>query len=158
MRFNIVSTNESNALPLFNVINRTNFEPEIFAIYKTDDIVNALKMQRRNQLEERMKIGAAYQNLDLVFASELGTPVMRRNLINRHFKPLLKKAELKDIRLYDLRHTTASLLLAANEHPKVVQERLGHSSVMITLDTYSHVSPTMQKAANEKLEKMHYGK
>ena len=121
------------------------------------EIVKALKTQRRNQLEERMKIGTAYQNLDLVFASELGTPLMRRNLINRHFKPLLKKAELKDIRLYDLRHTTASLLLAANEHPKVVQERLGHSSVMITLDTYSHVSPTMQKAATEKLEKLLYG-
>jgi integrase len=121
-------------------------------------IVKALKTHRRSQLEERMKIGADYQNLDLVFASELGTPLMRRNLINRHFKPLLKKAELKNIRLYDLRHTTASLLLAANEHPKVVQERLGHSSVMITLDTYSHVSPTMQKAATEKLEKMLYGK
>ena len=121
------------------------------------EIVKALKTNRRNQLEERMKVGTAYQNLDLVFASEIGTPLMRRNLINRHFKPLLKKAELKDIRLYDLRHTTASLLLAANEHPKVVQERLGHSSVMITLDTYSHVSPTMQKAATEKLEKMLYG-
>ena len=121
-------------------------------------IVKALKIHRREQLEERMKLGAAYQNLDLVFASELGTPLMPRNLINRHFKPLLKKAELKDIRLYNLRHTTASLLLAANEHPKVVQERLGHSNVTITLDTYSHVSPTVQKAATEKLEKMLYGK
>lgn len=121
-------------------------------------IVDALKTHRRNQSEEKMKPGAAYQNLDLVFASELGTPLMRRNLINRYFKLLLKKPELEDIRLYDLRHTTASLLLAANEHRKVVQERLGHLSVVILLDTYSHVSPTVQKAATEKLERMLYGK
>lgn len=82
---------------------------------------------------------------------------MRRNLINRHFKPLLKKAGLKYIRLYELKLTTPSLLLTTNEHQKVVQERLGHSSVMITLDTYSHVSPKMQKSATEKLEKMLYG-
>jgi integrase len=63
---------------------------------------------------------------------------------------------LPQIRLYDLRHTHATLLLIAEENPKIVAERLGHSSVVLTLDTYSHVLPTMQKSAIEKLDKMFY--
>jgi integrase len=70
----------------------------------------------------------------------------------RHFKAVLKATGLPDIRLYDLRHTCASLLLAAGENPKVVSERLGHASVTLTLDTYSHVLPGMQQAASDRLE------
>jgi integrase len=121
-------------------------------------VLNALKIHRRNQLEERMKLGTDYQNLDLVIASEIGTPIQPKNLIDRHFKPLLKKAKLPDMRLYDLRHTTASLLLSAGENPKVVSERLGHASIVLTLDTYSHVLPTMQESATNKLEKMMFGR
>jgi len=120
-------------------------------------VINALKTHRRKQLEERLKLGADYQNLDLVFTSEIGTPIQPKNLIDRHFKPLLKKAEVPDIRLYDLRHTTATLLLSAGENPKVVSERLGHASIVLTLDTYSHVLPTMQQTATDKLEKMMFG-
>lgn len=70
-----------------------------------------------------------------------------------------KKAGLPaSIRLYDLRHTCATLLLAANEHPKVVSERLGHSNITLTLDTYSHVLPSMQQGASEKLERMLFEK
>nr|WP_085113537.1 tyrosine-type recombinase/integrase [Thermoanaerobacterium sp. PSU-2] len=69
-------------------------------------------------------------------------------------KELLKKENLSDIRLYDLRHTCATLLLAIGENPKVVSERLGHASITLTLDTYSHVLPDMQKQATDKLEKM----
>jgi integrase len=123
----------------------------------SNSVLIALKSHRRNQLEERMKIASDYQNNDLVFASELGTPLQRKNLTDRHFKPLLKKAELPNIRLYDLRHTTATLLLSAGENPKVVSERLGHASIVLTLDTYSHVLPTMQESATDKLEKMMFG-
>lgn len=78
---------------------------------------------------------------------------MLRNLIRRHFRPALLRAEiLTPLRLYDLRHSCATLLLAANEHPKVVSERLGHASITLTLDTYSHVLPSMQQAASDKLE------
>ncbi|MGH9943948.1 MAG: tyrosine-type recombinase/integrase, partial [Pyrinomonadaceae bacterium] len=71
----------------------------------------------------------------------------------------LKRAKLPDsIRLYDLRHSCATLLLAANEHPKVVGERLGHASITLTLDTYSHVLPSMQQAASEKLESILFRK
>ncbi|WP_274893662.1 tyrosine-type recombinase/integrase [Thermoanaerobacterium sp. R66] len=69
-------------------------------------------------------------------------------------KKLLRKEDLSDIRLYDLRHTCATLLLAIGENPKVVSERLGHASITLTLDTYSHVLPDMQKQATDKLEKM----
>jgi integrase len=64
------------------------------------------------------------------------------------------KAELPDIRLYDLRHSFATLLLAAGENPKVVSERLGYASIVLTLDTYSHCLPTMQRSATERLEKI----
>lgn len=122
----------------------------------SDPLLATLKKHRRMQLEERLKCGASYQNLDIVFATEVGTPLNRKNFTERHFKKNLTKADLPNLRLYDLRHTTASLLLSAGENPKVVSERLGHSSVVITLDTYSHVLPTMQKDATEKLEKMLY--
>jgi integrase len=79
-------------------------------------------------------------------------------LTYRYFRPILEKAELPRIRLYDLRHTCATLLLIAEENPKVVSERLGHSTVVLTLDTYSHVLPTMQEKATARLEKMLYVK
>jgi len=86
-----------------------------------------------------------------VFATQEGTPVNIRNLTLRHFKPILKRASLpSNVRLYDLGHTCATLLQAANEHPKVVSERLGHASITLTLDTYSHVLPLMQQAASDK--------
>lgn len=125
----------------------------------SDSVINALKIYRRNQLEARLKMGAKYQNQDLVFSSEIGTPLLHQNFTRRHFKPIRDKAELPKIRLYDLRHTTATLLLSAGENPKVVQERLGHASIVLTLDTYSHVLPTMQKDATNKIEKiMMFGK
>lgn len=116
-------------------------------------VVQALRAHRIRQAEFRLKQGQVYDDKDLVFASETGNPLNERNLVNRHFKPLLKAAGLPDtLRLYDLRHTCATLLLAAGENPKVVSERLGHASVALTLDTYSHVLPDMQQAAADKLE------
>lgn len=120
--------------------------------------VRALAEHRRKQAEERLKMGPDYQQHDLVFATTEGGPLAPRNLKRRHFRPILKRAKLPlDFRLYDLRHSCATLLLAAGEHPKVVSERLGHATVTLTLDVYSHVLPTMQEAASEKLEKMLYG-
>ena len=77
----------------------------------------------------------------------------RTHLRPRHFRKVLERAGLPPtLRLYDLRHSCATLLLAAGEHPKVVSERLGHASTAMTLDVYSHVVPSMQRAASEKLE------
>ncbi len=95
-----------------------------------------------------------YTNHGFVFAGKTGEPLDERNIVNRHFKPVLKEAGLPIIRLYDLRHTCATLLLSAGENPKVVSERLGHASITLTMDTYSHVLPDMQEAATKKLEDM----
>jgi len=124
----------------------------------SNTVKKALKEHRRKQLAEKFKLGAAYENFDLVFASEIGTPLLHGNLLRRHFKPIRDKAELPKIRMYDLRHTTATLLLSAGENPKVVSERLGHASIVLTLDTYSHVLPTMQRTATDKMEKLMRGK
>lgn len=118
----------------------------------------ALIEHRRRQGAERLKAGPAYQNNDLVFAMSDGRPVLLRTLDRLHFKPTLKRAGLlQTVRLYDLRHTCATLLLSAGEHPKVVSERLGHASITLTLDVYSHVLPTMQEAASQKMEGILFG-
>jgi integrase len=158
---------ENKALSVRRAVNKAKDGGFIFAEPKTtrsrrslpisNSCISALKNHRRIQLEERMKLGAAYENLDLVFASEIGSIYDIKNLRNRHFKPIRDKADLPKIRLYDLRHTTATLLLSAGENPKVVSERLGHASIVLTLDTYSHVLPTMQAEATKKLEKLMFG-
>jgi integrase len=115
-----------------------------------------LAVHKRQQAEARLQAGASWHAHDLVFCSEEGTPLSIPNLTYRYFRPILEKAELPRIRLYDLRHTCATLLLMAEENPKVVSERLGHSTIVLTLDTYSHVLPTMQQQATARLEKMLY--
>lgn len=90
-------------------------------------------------------------NQGLIFTTSTGKPVSPRNLV-RHFKSALKEAGLPNIRFHDLRHTSATLLLSAGVHPKIVQERLGHSQISLTLDTYSHVIPGLQEEAAEKMD------
>ena len=80
-----------------------------------------------------------WQDNGLVFPTTTGTTTSGTNLLGRHFKPLLRRAGLPDVRLHDLRHTCATMLLKMGQHPKYVQELLGHANISITLDTYSHV-------------------
>ena len=92
---------------------------------------------------------------DLLFATATGKPDSHSNIYNRHFKPLARASALpEDFRMHDLRHTHASLLLQAGVHPKVVSERLGHASITLTLDTYSHVLPGLQEESAEKLNQL----
>ena len=120
--------------------------------------VRALQEHKRRQLEERLMLGPDYRDYDLVFATSQGTPLNIRNLTQRHYRKVLDKAGLPlGLRLYDLRHSCASLLMAEGENPKVVAERLGHANVAMTLNVYSHVLPTMQRAATEKLETLLFG-
>jgi integrase len=114
--------------------------------------VAALRAHRKRQLEQRMRLSSLWRDHGLVFPSTVGTPLYHRNL-SRAFKDLLERASLPEtIRLYDLRHTCATLLLARNVHPKYVQELLGHASITLTLDTYSHVLPGMNSAAASAME------
>jgi integrase len=89
---------------------------------------------------------------DLIFTTARGEPINEEYLVKKHFKPLLWEAGLPNIRLYDLRHTSATLALTVGIAPKVVSEQLGHASAAFTLDTYSHVLPHMQDEAAAKME------
>jgi integrase len=109
----------------------------------TQKAVEALRSHRKRQLEEKLRVGGLYQDQGLVFAGEAGGFINPSNLRQRSFAPLLKRAGLPQITFHDLRHTCASLLFQKNVHPKFVQELLGHVSVAITLDTYSHMLPGM---------------
>ncbi|HET7322603.1 MAG TPA: site-specific integrase [Longimicrobiaceae bacterium] len=121
------------------------------------ETVKVLRRQHAAQASEKLKAGDEYEDYGLVFANRTGGPLDHRVVTRRHFKPLLKKAGLPLIRPYDLRHTHATLLLKAGVNPKIVSERLGHSSVAFTLDTYSHVLPDMQQETAEKLESLLFG-
>ncbi len=89
---------------------------------------------------------------DLIFTTARGGPINEDYLVKKHFKPILRQAGLPEIRLYDLRHTAATLALTVGISPKVVSEQLGHASAAFTLDTYSHVLPHMQEEAAAKME------
>jgi integrase len=104
---------------------------------------DALGRHLERQLSEMQMLGDAYTDQGLVFTTDTGAPVNPSNLRRRSFAPLLRKANLPRIRFHDLRHTCATLLLGEGTHPKLVQELLGHATVAITLDTYSHVIPGM---------------
>lgn len=109
------------------------------------EVVDALHAHRKRMLVE------GHAAVEYVFCNSIGGPLRRSHFHAQHYKPLLAKAGLPAIRFHDLRHTSATLLLSAGVHPKVVQERLGHSNISMTMDTYSHVLPTMQKEAAGKM-------
>ncbi len=99
-----------------------------------------------------LRAGAAWKDRDLIFATGVGGPLSGDKLLRDRFRPLLRKAVLPPIRFHDLRHTAATRLLERGVHPKVVSEMLGHASVAITLDIYSHVSRDLQRQAVSALD------
>jgi integrase len=114
--------------------------------------LEALRSHLERQLGEIDQVGGLWRENGLIFASEIGEPLSRQLVTAHRFKPLLKRAGLPERRFHDLRHTCATLLLSKNVNPKVVSEMLGHASIAITLDTYSHVLPTMQESAAKAME------
>jgi len=101
---------------------------------------------RQRKEAEALLLDRPIQDSDLLFGNLEGKPVLPSTLTHTWGR-MVKTAGLKPIRLHDARHTHASLMLKQGIHPKIVQERLGHSSITITLDTYSHVAPGLQQAA-----------
>ena len=108
--------------------------------------ISVLREHKKKQLER------GYMASGWVFTDTQGKYVRVQNMVRRSFKKLLKKAGLKSIRFHDQRHIHSTLLLQQGVNPKLVQERLGHSSITITLDTYSHVLPNMQKQVAKELD------
>jgi integrase len=120
----------------------------------TEVALASLRRHGAAQSAERSRRGIGWQELDFVFASRGGRPLYATNVIKRSFPRILKSAGLRQIRFHDLRHTTATLLLDQGVHPKIVSEMLGHSSIGITLDLYSHATPTMQETAISALDRL----
>ena len=114
-----------------------------------------LMLQENKEKQEvtRAKLGVPLKDDDLVFSTLEGKP-LRPNTVSRAWTMLAARAGVKVIRLHDARHTHASLMLKQGVHPKIVQERLGHASIQITLDTYSHVAPGLQEAAAAQFDKL----
>src|SRR5215208_3423868 len=113
----------------------------------------ALKEHRKRQLEERMRLAGLWQDKDLVFPNATGSLFNPSNLRNRSFKRIKARAGVReDLRFHDLRHTCATLLLGEGVNAKVVSEMLGHASITITLNSYSHVLPHMQDSAADTME------
>jgi integrase len=110
------------------------------------EVVAALHEHRKKMMAE------GHAASPWVFCDRKGGHLRKSNFIRQIFKPLLKRAGLPDIRFHDLRHTAATLMLSENINPKVVQERLGHSTIAQTMDTYSHVLPSMSRNAADVLD------
>lgn len=118
--------------------------------------IAALREHRKRHLEERLAVGAVYEDLDLVFAREDGRPLHPESFV-KVFDRRVTKSRVPRIRFHDLRHTYATLSLAAGVHPKVVSERLGHGGIAITMDTYSHAIPALQEEAAETVARLILG-
>jgi integrase len=114
--------------------------------------VSALQRHRGQQAQARLLFGPAYQDQGLVFARADGSPYNPDHLSSQYAHWLARRPELPKVRFHDLRHSNATILFQQGEHPKVVSERLGHASVKITMDVYSHVLPEMQVAAASRLD------
>lgn len=122
------------------------------SIRLTSQAVEALRSHLERQLQDMEILGDRYQDQGLVFTTDTGAPINPSNLRQRSLTPLLKRAGLPHMRFHDLRHTCATLLLSRGVHPKFVQELLGHATIAITLDTYSHVMPSMGDATEKAME------
>jgi integrase len=116
-------------------------------------VAMVLRRHRAAQEMERRVAGPVWDGRipDLVFTTPTGRPIDGRTLIKTWFRPLLAKAGLPPIRIHDLRHSYASIALTRGVHPKVVQEALGHSTIAVTLDLYSHVVPSLQREAAREM-------
>lgn len=115
--------------------------------------IERLREHKNIQQKDRILLEEKWQDYDLIFPSPIGTPLDPSNVL-KVYKYCLKEAGLPNLRFHDLRHTAATLMLQQGINPKIVQERLGHSDISLTLNTYSHVLPPMQEEAAEKMDEL----
>ena len=126
-------------------------------IYLDETTVAVLRQHRKQQLEEQLAAGPDWDgSSDLAFTDEIGRPV-RPEWFSKEFGRIVEASGVPRIRLHDVRHTYATLALKAGVHAKVVSERLGHSSIAITLDLYSHVTPGMARGAADLVASKIFG-
>lgn len=115
--------------------------------------IERLKEHKERQYQEKILAGEKWQDYDLIFPTPRGTPLDYANVL-KAYKKCLQAAGLPNLRFHDLRHTAATLMLQQGINPKIVQERLGHADISLTLNTYSHVLPSMQDEVAEKMDEL----
>ncbi len=113
--------------------------------------VAALRKHKATQNAERLRMGPIWEDHGFVFTNETGGPLHVNSLMARYEK-LVVLAGVPRIRFHDMRHTSATLMMANGIHPKIVQERLGHADISMTLNRYSHVTPSMQRDAADAID------
>lgn len=116
-------------------------------------LVEELKLHQKRIIEEKKYYQRDYNDHDLIICTRDGRPIIPRNC-RKEFYHLTKKLGLPKIRFHDLRHTHATMLIQQNVNVKLISERLGHTDIQTTLNTYSHVLPTMQREVADKLDEM----
>ena len=114
--------------------------------------LEVLRKHRPRQSEAKLILDPAYEDQGLIFASAKGTPLEASNVVNRSFKPLLKRAGITRIKFHELRHTCASVMAKAGVMPRYAPDRLGHADVSLTMDTYPHVLPDTRAEVAKKIE------
>lgn len=123
---------------------KTNSSKRLISLPKI--LITELLRHKEKQIQK------GFIDVKWVFCDSNGNPLRASNIVNRYFKPMIKKAGLSNIRFHDQRHIHSTLLLEQGVNPKLVQERLGHSTITLTLNTYSHVLPNMQKQVAKELD------
>jgi integrase len=118
----------------------------------SDMALRALERRREIEIAERASAGPLWYETGLIFPNAIGRPLEPGNLLRRSYWPLLQRAGLPRMRFHDLRHTAATIMLSRGVHPKVASEILGHATVAITLDLYSHVTESMQAEAAQLMD------
>ncbi|AZV44875.1 integrase [Peribacillus asahii] len=134
-------------------INGAKNKSSLRTINLSEITMRSLKSRKIMISKEKLSFGPVYEEFDLIACTKHGTPLNPAN-VRRTFNRLIKLADVPQIRFHDLRHTHATMLLAKGINVKVISERLGHSNIKVTLDTYSHVLPTMQEEAVRKLDEI----
>jgi integrase len=116
-------------------------------------LIDMLLEQKEKQKSDRLEWGRDYSNLNLVISTPKGKPICPKNFY-RTFKEICKRLDLPIIRIHDLRHSHATMLIAQNVNPKIISERLGHNDIGVTLNIYSHVLPSMQKEVADRIDQI----
>jgi integrase len=120
-------------------------------------LLDILKQHKVRQDEIRLKIGKEWNSNDLIFCQKDGNPLDADNLYHRDFHRVLKRAGLRQIRIHDLRHTFASILITANHNIKYMQEQMGHASIQTTMDRYGHLMKASHDGAARKTRSVVFG-
>ena len=123
------------------------YEPKTEKSYRKIDLAPIVISELK-----KWKLQCLPNELDLVFPNDEGNPICAENLVKRDFKPALRRSGIREIRFHDLRHTYATLLIDQGEHPKYIQEQMGHSSINTTMDVYGHMMKAVNSEATRRLQ------